>query len=83
MSTQSGQTQTSDAHLCADSREYWAIDLKIGDRLNIDVNPAPPSVFPEPYQFDVYGPELDRAPRAVLRLAPLQLLTSWAVERGS
>jgi hypothetical protein len=34
-------------------------------------------------QFDVYGPELDRAPRAVVRLAPLHVESSWEIHRGS
>ena len=55
---QTGQTQTSDPNLCPDNKEYWAIDLKIGDSLSVDVNPAPPSVFVEPYKFDVYGPNV-------------------------
>jgi ABC-type polysaccharide/polyol phosphate transport system ATPase subunit len=33
-------------------------------------------------RFDVYGPDLDPAPRAIMRLAPLQVLNNWAVERG-
>ena len=32
-------------------------------------------------EFDVYGPRLDQAPRAVVRLAPLQLFSSWDVDR--
>ena len=32
-------------------------------------------------EFDVYGPRLDQAPRAVVRLAPLQLATTWNVDR--
>jgi hypothetical protein len=32
-------------------------------------------------KFDVYGPELDAAPRAVVRLAPLRVDTDWAIER--
>jgi hypothetical protein len=54
----SGQTQRSDPNACPDSRQYWAIDLKIGDGLNVDIAPAPPSVFKEPYLFDVYGPNV-------------------------
>ena len=34
-------------------------------------------------QFDVYGPRLDEAPRAVVRLAPLQLVSSWDLVRGT
>jgi ABC-2 type transport system ATP-binding protein len=34
-------------------------------------------------QFDVYGPELDRAPRAVVRLAPFHVQSSWEIHRGS
>ncbi len=33
-------------------------------------------------RFDVYGPELDRAPRAVVRLAPLHVASGWSVERA-
>jgi len=33
-------------------------------------------------QFDVYGPELDRAPRAVVRLSPVYVDSSWSVERA-
>jgi len=29
--------------------------------------------------FDVYGPELDAAPRAVVRLAPVHVESSWAI----
>jgi ABC-type polysaccharide/polyol phosphate transport system ATPase subunit len=32
-------------------------------------------------QFDVYGPELDEAPTAVVRLSPLHVETSWDFER--
>jgi ABC-2 type transport system ATP-binding protein len=32
-------------------------------------------------EFDVYGPRLDEAPRAVVRLAPLQLISSWDFDR--
>ncbi len=31
-------------------------------------------------QFDVYGPELDAAPRAVVRLSPISLESSWAIK---
>jgi hypothetical protein len=30
--------------------------------------------------FDVYGPELDAAPRAVVRLAPVHVESTWAIE---
>jgi ABC-type polysaccharide/polyol phosphate transport system ATPase subunit len=33
--------------------------------------------------FDVYGPELDAAPRAVVRLAPLHIDAEWAIEATS
>jgi len=33
-------------------------------------------------QFDVYGPELDAAPRAVVRLAPVHVETDWAIEQS-
>src|SRR5207244_8185425 len=32
--------------------------------------------------FNVYGPRLDRAPRAVVRLAPLYVETDWVVSRA-
>jgi ABC-type polysaccharide/polyol phosphate transport system ATPase subunit len=32
-------------------------------------------------RFDVYGPELDAAPRAVVRLVPLHIESEWAFER--
>ena len=32
-------------------------------------------------EFDVYGPELDAAPRAVVRLSPLHVDSEWAIER--
>jgi ABC-type polysaccharide/polyol phosphate transport system ATPase subunit len=32
--------------------------------------------------FTTYGPRLDRAPRAVVRLAPLHVETDWAVSRA-
>ena len=31
-------------------------------------------------QFDVYGPRLDEAPRAIVRLAPVQLVSNWSIE---
>ncbi len=42
-----------------------------------------PELFPwqAVAQFEVYGPRLDEAPRALVRLAPLQLVTSWTVEQ--
>ena len=42
-----------------------------------------PEVFPwqAVAQFDVYGPRLDEAPRALVRLAPLQLVTNWNIEQ--
>jgi ABC-type polysaccharide/polyol phosphate transport system ATPase subunit len=30
-------------------------------------------------QFDVYGPELDAAPKAVVRLSPIQIDSSWEI----
>jgi ABC-type polysaccharide/polyol phosphate transport system ATPase subunit len=32
--------------------------------------------------FDVYGPELDAAPRAVVRLSPIHVESSWEIEGG-
>jgi ABC-2 type transport system ATP-binding protein len=31
--------------------------------------------------FDVYGPELDAAPRAIVRLAPLHVESDWEIEQ--
>jgi hypothetical protein len=33
-------------------------------------------------EFDVYGPELDAAPRAVVRLSPIYVDSSWTIDRG-
>jgi ABC-type polysaccharide/polyol phosphate transport system ATPase subunit len=33
-------------------------------------------------QFDVYGPELDAAPRAIVRLSPLHVDSGWEIEAG-
>jgi len=33
-------------------------------------------------QFEVYGPELDVAPRAVVRLAPVHVDSTWSIERA-
>ncbi len=33
-------------------------------------------------EFDVYGPELDAAPRAVVRLSPLHVDSSWEIDSG-
>jgi ABC-type polysaccharide/polyol phosphate transport system ATPase subunit len=33
-------------------------------------------------QFQVYGPELDAAPRAVVRLSPLHIESDWAIEKS-
>jgi energy-coupling factor transporter ATP-binding protein EcfA2 len=33
--------------------------------------------------FDVYGPELDAAPRGIVRLSPLHIESSWDIERTS
>jgi hypothetical protein len=30
--------------------------------------------------FDVYGPELDEAPVAVMRLSPVQVSSNWSLE---
>jgi ABC-type polysaccharide/polyol phosphate transport system ATPase subunit len=32
-------------------------------------------------QFELYGPELDAAPRAVVRLSPLHIDSSWVIEK--
>jgi ABC-2 type transport system ATP-binding protein len=32
-------------------------------------------------EFNVYGPRLDEAPRAIVRLAPLQLVSDWDFDR--
>jgi ABC-type polysaccharide/polyol phosphate transport system ATPase subunit len=34
-------------------------------------------------EFDVYGPELDAAPRAVVRLSPLHVESDWAIDRAA
>jgi ABC-type polysaccharide/polyol phosphate transport system ATPase subunit len=34
-------------------------------------------------KFDVYGPELDAAPKAVVRLSPLHIDSNWDVSRAS
>lgn len=34
-------------------------------------------------EFDVYGPELDAAPRAVVRLSPLHVDSDWAIDRAA
>jgi hypothetical protein len=34
-------------------------------------------------EFDVYGPELDAAPRAIVRLAPLHVESDWAIDRAA
>jgi len=33
-------------------------------------------------QFDLYGPELDAAPRAVVRLSPLHINSDWVIEKA-
>ena len=33
-------------------------------------------------EFDVHGPELDRAPVAVVRLAPIHVDSSWSFDRS-
>jgi ABC-type polysaccharide/polyol phosphate transport system ATPase subunit len=33
-------------------------------------------------EFDVYGPELDAAPRAVVRLSPLHVDSSWSIDHA-
>jgi hypothetical protein len=33
-------------------------------------------------KFDLYGPELDAAPRGVVRLSPLHIESSWEIGRS-
>jgi hypothetical protein len=33
-------------------------------------------------KFEVYGPELDAAPRAIVRLSPLHIESEWAIDRS-
>jgi ABC-type polysaccharide/polyol phosphate transport system ATPase subunit len=33
-------------------------------------------------EFDVYGPELDAAPRAIVRLSPLHVDSNWEIEKS-
>jgi hypothetical protein len=56
---QSGQTQASDPNACPDGRQYWAMNLRIGDTLNIDIAPSVPSGggFGH-YEFNIYGPDV-------------------------
>jgi hypothetical protein len=32
-------------------------------------------------EFEVHGPELDAAPRAVVRLSPLHIGSNWVIEK--
>jgi hypothetical protein len=50
----SGATQTSNPSACPDGRQYWAMNLKIGDTLNVDVLPSGGRLM----DFDVYGPNV-------------------------
>ena len=55
----SGETQTSDPNACPEGRQYWAMNLKIGDTLNIDIAPrVPPGGGFGHYEFNVYGPDI-------------------------
>jgi hypothetical protein len=56
---QSGQTQTSNPNACPDGRQYWAMNLKIGDSLALDIAPTPPpgGGFGN-YGVGVYGPDV-------------------------
>lgn len=51
----SGATQTSDPNACPDRSEYWAINLKIGDTLAVNIAW---STNVEPYDLAVYGPNV-------------------------
>lgn len=50
----SGATQTSNPNACPDGRQYWAMNLKIGDTLNVDVLPSGGRLM----DFDIYGPNV-------------------------
>lgn len=54
----SGAVQTSDPNACPDGRQYWAMNLKIGDTLNVDIAPSAPGGGFGHYEFDVYGPNV-------------------------
>jgi hypothetical protein len=55
----SGATQTSDPKACPDGRQYWAMNLRIGDSLAVDIAPSrPPGGGLVNYGFDVYGPNV-------------------------
>jgi ABC-type polysaccharide/polyol phosphate transport system ATPase subunit len=34
-------------------------------------------------EFDIYGPELDAAPRAIVRLSPLHVASEWEIDRAA
>ena len=54
----SGAAQTSNPNGCPDGRQYWAMNLKIGDMLNVDIAPSAPGGGFGHYEFDVYGPNV-------------------------
>ena len=54
----SGATQTSAQDACPDGLEYWAIGLKIGDTLNVDIAPDTSGGGLIHYEFKVYGPNV-------------------------
>jgi hypothetical protein len=51
----SGATQTSDPNACSDGNEYWAIKLKIGDTLTVNIASSSPFAT---FDFAVYGPSV-------------------------
>jgi len=51
----SGQTQRSDPNACPDNRQYWAMNLKIGASLDVDVTPRSSGGLVQ-YHFFIYGP---------------------------
>jgi hypothetical protein len=50
----SGAAQTSDPKACPDGRQYWAMNLQIGDALNVSIAPSGGSHI----EFAVYGPDV-------------------------
>lgn len=52
---QPGQTQTGREKACPNGLQYWAMNLKLADTLNVDVTPG---VTVEPYQLSIYGPNV-------------------------
>ena len=57
--------------------------LSVGRSLRAHPSRAGAPAWQAVAQFDVYGPSLDGAPRAIVRLAPLQLVSSWSIEQSA